>query len=226
MSGSLATSTGPQGPKDWSVEKLQHAHVGENVRFQFVVIDVFRGVPVGNMADYVVWEVGGVPEVTAADPDGRYQLTHEMPTTAAGNVAVSATAYRMRGSQDTQVINGRLIQRGNPNDSPDAWVASDRLTVRVYQSEVRFDVPAQTPPCLWTTALLTFETERGVETILPQRPGRDGFAILSDDQGGNTVVTCSPPAEVLRTNGTTQARLLVQDEAGQQHVFETVLDTP
>jgi hypothetical protein len=124
------------------------------------------------------------------------------------------------------VINGRLIQRGNPNDQPDAWVATDRLAIRAYQSEVRFDVPDQAPPCLWVTAILTFDTDRGVQTLLPQRPGREGFAILPDEAGGHTVVTCSPPADVLRTTGTTQVRLLVQDQGGDQRVFEAVLDTP
>lgn len=226
MKGSLATRTGPAGSDRWSVEKLQHAHVGERVEFQFIVMDAVRGVPMGNMADYAVWDIGGTPEVTSTGGDGRFHLSYTFEESATGNVAVRATAYRARGSQDVHAINGQLVELANPNDLPDAQVASDEIALSVYQAAVRFDVPDRTPEYLWATALLTFQTGDNVSTVRPARPGRPGFAIIHDDTSATTVVTFTPTADLLPTTGSTAVRLLVHDAAGEQQVLEQMVPTP
>ena len=60
ISGSLATSTGPNGPQAWSAASQQDAHVGEEVRFSFILVNPMLDRPMDpyGYVDYCVTSVG------------------------------------------------------------------------------------------------------------------------------------------------------------------------
>lgn len=224
--GSLATRVGPANG-DWSVAKQQSVHNGEPAEFQFVVINVLTQRP-EVAADYVHWRFGGRDEVTTVEADGKFRV--RLPAGAAQSseerMTVSATAFRTRGYQDMNAISGQLIRAANPNDVPDQRIASDSISVRRYQSVVRFDIDDANGPYDWDTAMLTLESPTGPMIVKRSRLDRSGFELIEDPDGKRTVVAYQPKASEIQATGTTRAVLLVQDVNGREHRFEQFIDTP
>jgi hypothetical protein len=230
MQGTVATRTGPAGPTSWSTDKHQAAHVGEPVEFEFLVVRVGTSRGIANAADYAVWEFGPEYQVTRVDAEGRFHCTHaftQVPPAGADDVLVRVTAYRQRRRQDAIVIGDELVHAADPYDLPDAVVASDKLHLRVYQAQVRFDVPPASPPLVWETAMLTFERDSAAAAVVrPQRLGRPGFAVIRAEGEPNTVIAYEPTADQVNPTGWTRVTLLVRDEDGQEHLFKQTIPTP
>ena len=95
MRGSLATSTGPNGPQAWSADKSQDAHVGEQVRFSFILVKPWQKGPVDpyGHADYCLADIGGHRVLCEPDWGGRFRFEDDFSDDAPGQtIIVSATA--------------------------------------------------------------------------------------------------------------------------------------
>jgi len=230
MQGTLATRTGSAGPGAWSTEKTQWAHVGETVELEFLVVRAGTSQPIGNAADYAIWRLGGAHRVTPIDPDGRFRCAHvftDAPPGGFRECLVEVTAYRTREVQDAIDAGLELVYAANPADLPDAVVASDRLRLRIYRTQVRFDLPSADPPLIWQTAKMLFERhDGGVHQVGRRRPGAPGFDVVIGQDREPTAAVYDPRADQVNSCGNTRVTLLVRDERGREHRFQQIIETP
>lgn len=228
--GSLATDSGPS-PLEWSEADHQLVHVGERVRFSFVLARDSRKKsainPVG-LVDYCIGNVGEQRIEATLTATGHYRFTWDMSDRRPGEVIdVSAAAYRTRGTRDIMKFGDTWVRADAPSDQPDSLLSRDHLRLTVYQS--RIELPCQRPldDLDMTTGRLEIITADGsVTRILLGTDGGGGFTYTGPDAGGKYVVFYDPRAVELNKKGTTAVRFRVRDVANNPHVFDAVLKTP
>jgi len=201
VGGSLASSTGPRPPGfQWSTARRQSVHVGETVRFDFVLQDLARRRvnPLG-IADYCVLTIDGERLESDADLEGHFPFRYTFDRLAAGkSVQVVATAYQQRRHRDWMKVQGRWLRCESPYDEPDRRVAGDRLTLTAYQSRIAVVLPVakeQVDP--HRGVLRMVRAEGGEVSVGPARAEGRGFSIAPAKGGKASEVRYEPHADEL-----------------------------
>ncbi len=228
--GSLATSTGPNGPTLWSAARKQQAHVGETVRFSFILVDPLRkrALDPYGYADYCIAELGDRRICCEPDMGGRFRFEHRLTGVQADQeLEVTATAYRQYGSCDFLPVGETWLRGESPVDDPDRRVCDDSVKLRVYQARVEMKLPAGPSPVDWESGKLELFRDDGTVTpVFIDRPGRPGFAAQGPNQDGGCTVVYLPDGDELNSSGQTRAHLSVHDLAGHPHSAECLVPTP
>lgn len=230
LPGSLATDSGPS-PLEWSEANHQFVHVGERVRFSFVMARDSRKKnainPLG-LVDYCIGNVGGERIEATLTDTGHYRFMSDMSDRRPGEVIdVSAAAYRTRGTRDVMKIGDTWVRADAPSDQPDRLLSRDRLRLTVYKS--RIELPCKRPLTdldMDTGHLEIRRADGSVTEVLSNGSGGGGFAHTGPDADGLYHVLYEPRASELNKNGMTAIRFRVRDTANNPHVFDAVLKTP
>ena len=228
--GSLATSTGPNGRQGWSADSRQDAHVGEKVRFSFILVNPFVNRPVDpyGYADYCTATVGRHRVQCEPDLGGRFRFEHLLDGVEDGQtVKVTATAYRQYGRRDFIKVGDTWLRGESRFDEPDRKVHSDSLYLDVYQAQVAIRLPAGATPFEFETGRLELIRGDGMTSrVFADQPGRPGFTVEGPDEQGMYTIAHLPRGTELDSSGQTKARFVVQDLDGQRHTAEAVIPTP
>ena len=230
MSGSLASNTGPRPPgSPWSVASKQMLHAGEEVRFDFILLDLFGRFadPVGYM-DYCVALIGGERIESEPDSTGRCRFKHTFNRVRPGErIEVPATAYRQRGQRDFLKVRGRWLHGESPYDIADQRVAHDSIRFTVYVAPIELSLARPPDDLQPETGVLNIRRSDGTSTsIYIDRPHRPGFSITGPEPDGYYRVRYVPSGTELNPIGTTEVEFVVYDTAGHPHYASTTLDTP
>ena len=230
LSGSLATSTGPNGPHGWCTAKKQQAHVGETVKYSFILVQPFGKRPIApyGYADYCVATIGQERVECEPDPGGRFRFEHQLVGVNAGDkVKVSATAYRQYSQRDFMKIGETWVRGDSPYDEPDEKFTSDSLTLQIYQVRVEIPVCQEQVPLNFDAGRLELIKSDGtVSSVYLDHPGRGGYSVSGPDDSGCYTVVYLPDGTQLNPAGQTQARFTVDDRAGHPHTAGVMIPTP
>jgi len=231
MRGSLASDTGPRETGRWSVAKKQYAHVGERVHFSFIVVPVFgAGWGAGEgLVDYAEATIGQERIDVPVDADGRatFQYTFETVTDERTGVPVAVAAYRTRGRRDEIQVGGQWINPLNSDDLPDEKLASDKLTMVVYQSRIDIALPAAEGPYLWRSGRLTIRKADGTRSeVFFDRPARPGYTVSGPDARNEFHVVYLPRADQVNKTGATEATFVVRNTRGREVRKVVWFETP
>jgi len=225
--GSLATSTGPRAQGDWSVAGTQMVHVGEEVRFNFVIFKPFTHYPLNpeGIVSYSVLDLGEASIVSEAGHRGHFEFAHHFQTQTPGTeLRARATAYRAIGQRDRGGVHGAW--RESQATEPDRRVASDTVRLRFYQSVIELDVPAAAEPLDFSTARLEIRRSDGTATSVYQdRASRRGFTV-SGPENKTYRVRYEPMAREVNVTGTTAWEFVVYDRTARRHRQEGDTETP
>ncbi|MGB2988306.1 MAG: hypothetical protein WBE26_20745 [Phycisphaerae bacterium] len=204
-------------------------HVGEEVRFDFVLQGLFRRfVPPLGLADYCIATVGS--ERIEAEPNtvGHFQFTYTFDHVTPGEkVKVQATAYRQRGGRDFMRVRGRWLHSDSPYDLPDQKTAKDSIRFIVYEVPIELSM-VQPPDDLEPESgvLRIRRTDGSITPVYIDRPHRPGFAITGPGADGHYRIRYTPKGAELNPIGTTDVEFVIYDTAGNPHYASTTLDTP
>ncbi len=227
--GSLASTTGPSAGV-WSTADPQIVHVGERVRFSFVLtasLNAEQGIEPSGIVDYCFVRIGQDLLETGIGEFGHFEVEHVFDALPPGQeVTVTATGYRMLGSRDRRLIAGEWITRTD-FDQTDRVICQDDLTLTAYKS--RIELPVQPDSDDWDIAgggLALIRRDGRTTVVRASQNGEDGFEVRGPFDDGKYMVTYEPSAEMLNSSGTTQVRFTVMDDRGRQHVIERLLSTP
>ena len=227
---SLASSTGPRSQgSEWSVADLQLAHVGEEVRFDFVLLDwLGKGMSPLGVADYAVVTIGPSTLVTEADVYGHFQFSHRLDDVRPGDrISVEASAFKQRGSRDIIVVAGEVVTADSAYDEPDRRVAGDRLTLEVYQAEVELPLQQGGQPFDPDSGVLRLKTTAGKTTpVFHSTKLRRGYDLVGPDAGGAYSLRYRPLASELSDYGNTDIYFRIFDIAGVPHEAGLTLECP
>ncbi len=228
--GSLASNTGPRPPgQSWSDARHQMVHVGETVRFDFVLVDhAGRFVHPLGLADYCVMMIG--PERKDAKPDlgGHFQFTHRFDDVPTGSeIEVRASAYRQHGGRDFMKMSGRWLQNDNPFDQPDQKVAGDAILLRVYETSLELILARPADELDMESGVLRVHRTDGAETsVYIDRPHRPGFRIFGPEPDGSYRIRYQPAGSELNPVGTTEVEFVIYDVAGRSYRVASTFATP
>ncbi len=228
--GSLASNTGFSSGGVWSVAKVQDVHVGETVRFSFVLRERFRDgrIELLGIADYAAANI--LDERIEVEPDvsSAFLFENKLKDVPAGRIVdVEVAAFKIRGTRDYMKIRGRWQHSISAVDEPDNLVGQDRLRLRVYQSEIDYSFAKPRADLDWATARLVLTRDDGrASTVLMDQPHRPGFTMNGPDRKGNYHIQYFPLAEQINSSGSTRASLKVLDVHGVQQSFEFDFETP
>ncbi len=228
--GSLASNTGPRPPgRLWSDADHQMVHVGETVRFDFVLVDSARRFvhPLG-LADYCVMTIGTKRMEAEPDLAGHFRLAHTFDSAAPGqDIEVQSRAFRQRGGRDFMKVNGRWVQIANPFDPPDQEVAGDAIMLAVYQTSAELILARPSVGLDLESGVLRILRADGSETtVYIDRPHRPGFTISGPGSDGSYRVRYHPKGSELNPVGTTQVEFVIYDVAGRLYRVSSTLETP
>ncbi|MCP4589548.1 MAG: hypothetical protein GY842_02265 [bacterium] len=230
FAGSLATSTGPRTSGDWSVCRDQAAHVGETVRFSFILTQLFRNRPIdpGGLADYCMISFGDEWDEADLDEGGRFILTRRIPREwRSREISVVASAYRKYGQRDRVALGGELLHADAADDPADPLVAYAEINLLVYQSSVEFELTAGADGLDFDTARMLLRTTDGLASTVPRaRPPVGGFTVQGPTDGGIFTVQLEPRYEQINRTGTTQAEFIICNRAGQEQRHQIEFLTP
>ena len=230
FSGSLASSTGPRSSGDWSVAKHQAAHVGETVRFSFILTQPLKKHPVSprDIADYCIFALDDRFAGAELDPHGKYTLSYRMPEEWADReIRVRATAYRRYGRRDHMVVGGELPQVDSTADPSDRVIARDSITMLVYQPTLELALTPGADAFDFDTGRLVLRKADGTAcSVVRARPPVGGFTVEGPDDNGTFTVRYEPTCGQVNLTGTTQAEFTVWDLAGHQHRHQAEILTP
>ncbi len=230
IQASLATSTGPNGAGEWSIENQQQVHIGEVVDYSFILLYRTLGRPVDpyEYADYVVVTIGEERLQCEPDSAGRFRFSYRLAGIEPGEkVKVTATAYRQHGQRDFMKIGDTWLRGDSPYDEPDRARESDTVTLKVYEAVVEIMLPEGQAPFDFESGKLEFIKHDG--TIVPiyiDRPTRRGFTTVGPDRQGQHTIVYVPDGDQLNPSGVTEARFTVYDRAGHQHTAGVTIPTP
>lgn len=229
VTGSLATTTGDLRGGTWSIDPVQHVHVGEHVRFSFVLKKPLArdSISAIGLADYCVFRIGVDADAVPVNADGRFLYSRDFGDAKPGTpINVIATAYRTVGTQDGMKVAGEWIQNESPYDEPDARVASAVVQLVPYQAVVTFDVAPELRGADFDSAVLTlYGPNESPTRILKQTPTRAGFTIdWSDGAGGR--ILFEPTWRQINASGQTKAELSILDSTGTERVLTKFVPTP
>lgn len=227
IEGSLATST---GPALWSARKIQQAHVGETVRFDFILISRLQNRPLDpyGFADYCMAQIGDHRVQCEPDLNGHFKFDHELVGVRAGQqIEVTVTAYRQYGTRDFIQAGERWLRGDSTIDEPDRHVCQAQITLDIYQSRLEATMPGGNSPLEPESGKLRlFRRDGQVSSVYIDRPNRRGFAFSGPDSSGRYTLIYEPDGNQIDPSGQTQARFIIHDLAGQQHTLDLSLATP
>ncbi len=230
VSASLASDTGPrqQGHR-WSTEARQQAHVGEEVRFDFVLQDASKSFlsPTG-VADYCVAMIGKRRIESEPDEFGHFTFTDRFDDARAGDeVAVRAIAYEQQGSRDFIRVGGQWLEADSPYAVADRKVAEASVVLSFYQSKVDLGIARPADDLDPETGVLRIRHSEGsIATVYVDRPNRKGFVIAGPGADGFYHVSYLPRGDEVDKTGTTEVEFSIYDLAGQRHTVAQSLPTP
>ncbi len=229
-SGSLASSTGPRRPQwEWSMANRQMVHVGEEVEFQFVLVDVLRHFvhPMG-LADYCVTLIGDERMETTPDVHGYFRFSYPFAEFQPGQkIKVTTKAYRQRGGRDFMKIRGHWLQSDSPYEIRDKKVAADSIVFTVYESLIEFTVVRPPDDLDPETGVIRIRRADGTtKSVYVDKPGRPGFVMSDPGPDGFHHVTYRPRGTELNPTGTTDVTLTIYDRSGQAHHAALTVETP
>ena len=228
--GSLASSTGGRDRGEWSIASHQKVYVDEEVDFSFVLRESLRKQwvdPTGR-ADYCKFYFGTYREDVPVDGYGGFKTSYRFKDYADGDkVEVKAEAYLQIDDKDEMNISGDWVENESSQNREDRKVAEAKLLMRVYTTEVRFELPTLADGYDFSTAQMVIRKTNGDSSIVyPDRPYRRGFKSDMAESGDIWVVTYEPTAGQLNSWGTTETEFSVYDNAGNRHRFNEFIDTP
>jgi hypothetical protein len=228
--GSLATSTGPNGPHTWCADNRQKAHVGEKVRFSFILINPLMDRPIDpyGYADYCMATVGEDRIQCEPDLGGRFRFEHQLADLEPGRtIQVKATVYRQYGSRDFMQVGEDWMRGESRFDEPDPKVRSDSLSLRIYQAEVEIKLPGGPAPFDFESGKLELVRSDGsISSVYLDRPKCRGFTVEGPDEHGAHTIRYLPQGTEVNPSGQTEARFAAYDLAGQRHTASTMVPTP
>ena len=230
VAGSLATDTGVRPPGfQWSTAKRQQVHVGEEVRFDFVLHDWADNLlnPLG-MADYCATVIQGERIEVDAGPSGHFQFRYRFDDVAPGErINIRVDAYRQRGDRDYMYVRDRWLHTLNPLDQPDRRVASASIRLTAYRAAIELSIVRPPDDLDPDTGVLRLHKRDGsTKSFFVDRPGRRGFTVDGPTADGYYYFRLQPRGNELNTSGTTRVEIEVYDLSGRPHYAETILDTP
>ncbi|MFQ5590812.1 MAG: hypothetical protein ACE5HE_06605 [Phycisphaerae bacterium] len=209
--------------------KRQMVHVGEDVEFQLVLVDALgRFVPPLGLADYCVATVGGERTETTPDVRGCFRFTLPFDRYAPGQrVRVTASAYLQRGGRDFMKIRGEWLESDSPYETRDKKVATDSITLTVYEAPIELIMPRPADELDPETGVMRIRrTDGSTTSVYVDKPGRPGFILAGPEPDGYYHVRYRPKARELNPTGTTEVTLTIHDVSGQRHEASVVVDTP
>ncbi len=228
--GSLATSTGPNGPDLWSADDKQQVHVGETVRFSFILVGPWQRRPLDpyGFADYCIADFGERRMVCEPDLGGHFRFSRALSALKAGDsVEITATAYRQYGACDFLEVGDTWLRGESPIDEPDRKVCDDSVTLLAYEAPVEIKLPGGTAPLDAETGKLELVKSDGtVAPVFIGRPGRPGFVLDGPDADGDYTLVYQPRGDEVNPSGHTKACFTIHDLAGHPHTAETLIPTP
>lgn len=228
--GSLASNSGLSSGGAWSVAKVQDVHVGETVRFSFILRERFRAgrIDLLGIVDYAAANILDDRIEVEPDVSSAFVFEHKLKDVPAGRIVeVEVAAFKIRGTRDHMKIRGRWQHSISAVDEPDNLVGQDRLRLRVYQSEIDYSFPKPRADLDWATARLVLTRGDGrVSTVLMDQPRRPGFTMNGPDRKGYYHIHYFPLVEQINLSGSTRASLKVLNVHGVQQSFEFDFDTP
>jgi len=231
VSGSLATDTGPH-PRGcvWSDASTQKMHVGEEVRFDFVLQDSTTRKFVSPMgrADYCVATIGDRRLEAEVTSTGHFQFSHTFGDIKPGDkIKVQATAYRQRAGRDFVNVHGQWLRTESPYEQPDAKVARDSVSLVAYQAPIELRIPRPPDDLNPETGVLRIRRSDGSSTsVYIDRPHRPGFTVGGPEPDGHYRIGYVPRDNEVNPIGTTDVELVMYDTAGNPHYASATLDTP
>jgi len=230
VGGSLASSTGILQPGcKWSSTSKQMVHVGEEVAFDFVLVDEFgRFLPPLGMADYCVTMINGQRIETHPDQFGRFRFSYSFDDLRTGDkLKVETTAYLQRGARDFMEIAGEWVQTQSAYDVPDKRMASDNIVLTAYQAPIEIAIPASQDEFVPNTGVLRIRRKDGSSrSVYIAMPARPGFTLTGPDGDGFCHVHYLPSGSDLDGTGRTEVRFIIYDVQGQPHEVSTRIETP
>lgn len=231
VSASLASNTGPRSPGSrWSDAPRQMVHVGEQVQFDFILVDPFtrRLMPPVGLADYCVATVGGERIEAEADVFGHFQFAHTFDRRRLGKkLRVEAAAFQQRGGRDFMKVRGQWLHVDSPYDIPDRQVARDSILLTVYETRIELSVirpPDELEP--ETGKLRIRRTDGTTTSVFLDKPNRPGFIISGPEPDGYYRVRYTPGGNEVNPIGTTEVEFVIYDVLGSPHYASTTLETP
>ena len=230
ISASLASSTGPRPPGwQWSMARRQQAHVGEKVRFDFVLKD-WRGrrVKPFGLANYCATTIGSRRIEAEPDIHGHFSFTHDFSSVRPGTtLKVTTTAYQQRGGRDFMQVRGEWLHSDSPYEEPDRKIGADSIRITIYEAPIELTIAGFTEDLDPDTGVMRIRRANGaITSVYVDRPGRPGFTLSGPDTDGCYRVHYSPKGNELNPVGTTDVDFIIHDRAGQAHEASVTIDTP
>ncbi|MGB0716839.1 MAG: hypothetical protein ACPGXK_13235 [Phycisphaerae bacterium] len=227
---SLAASTGPRSSaSQWSVAERQAAHVGEDVEFDFVLLDAWGdGVSPIGVADYVLATVGDYRVVAEPDVNGHFKFAHRLKNVEPGaQLFVKATAFQQKGSRDVIVVAGEVVTADSAYDEADRRVADDHILLDVYQAEVQLQLAGTEQTLDPSSGVLRLKTrDGGVTSVFQNTPLRPGYRLAGPDAAGVYTIDYQPQANEVSNFGETEIYFRIFDIAGSPYEVRTTLNCP
>ena len=228
--GSLASDTGPRPPAwQWSTARRQMVHVGEQVRFDFVLQDAFgRFVHPLGLADYCTVGIGEEHIETTADAAGHFQFMYRFDQERPGDqVDVKATAYRQRGGRDFMKVRSQWLKSDSPYEIADRKVATDSIRFTVYEATIDLTLVKPAHDLEPESGILRIRRTDGATTsVYIDQPGRPGFTLSGPDADQRYRIRYRPKGNELNPTGTTEVDLTIYDRSGNEHDVSISLETP
>ncbi len=228
--GSLASDTGFSKAGNWSVARIQDAHVGETVKFSFILREWFQAnrIDALGVADYAAANILEQRIETAPDISSAFLFEHALRGIKPGrSIAVEVKAFQIKGSKDYMKIRGEWHRSMSAVDEPDKMVAKASIKLRTYQSRIDYAFGKPQVDLDWAGARLVITRNDGkVSTVFADQPHRPGFTMNGPDREGYYHIQYFPLAEQINKTGTTRAALKVLDVNGVQQTYDFEFDTP
>jgi hypothetical protein len=205
-------------------------HVGEEVRFDFVLQDPTTRKfvsPVGRV-DYCVATVDAQRIEAEPNTAGHFQFSHTFDRAKPGDkIKVQATAYRQRAGRDFVRVHGQWLRSESPYELSDSKAAWDSVSLTVYEAPIELRI-ARPPDDLdpETGVLRVRRSDGAITSVYIDRPHRPGFTVTGPEPDGHYRIRYVPKGNELNAIGTTDVELVIYDTAGNPHYASTTLNTP
>ena len=228
--GSLASSTGPSAPGfHWSTASRQMVHVGEEVRFDFVLHDARkRSVSPLGLADYCVTYLDGERVEIDSTPEGHFSFSHKFDGVQPGDrVVVEVTAFRQRGGRDFMRIQGIWMHNDSPYDKADKPFRRDAIRFEVYETPIELTLVRPADDLDLETGVLRLRGgDDRLTRIMIDKPNRPGFTISGPGSEGYYRIHYLPTGSELNPSGVTEVEFAIHDVNHQLHEVRTTIETP
>ncbi len=226
--GSLATDTGPS-PTGWSTLDRQFVHVGELVRFSFVITKGPRSKapvsPIG-LADYCIASANGELIEAHLNEAGHFEFGTTIDAKHGETITVAVAAYRQRGVRDMMKIGATWQTNEDPFDQADLVIAHDEVLLTVYRSQIELPIGTEYGELVNNGRLELVRNDGVISRVGPIRPPADGYSTDGPDSTGTIVIRYDPQAHQLNKSGTTQIRFITSNRDGPTKPVIGSLSTP